>query len=585
MGAMTGSATASEIAAIDQSKDTDLDLWGNEFEIQTGSNPNDVTSTPETIGGPERFGVDEFAKTHLTQSGNQQIQVLQPGHPLAIDSCRDGLDNDGDGTFDRADDPGNTNPDSGCDLPEEHSLVFPPAQSIVVPSLLATNDIRVQTDGNGLCTVDFISPAPTVLKVDNPVSIGGGLMEQDMHVAALQGTGISAVVASNAPIPPPSNRCIVGPDNSNPPTFTVPPFRSAVTTTQADDNLTVPPLVECPAHTATPSASPGCFRDTNADPGTDFPAKAYIDESTSAYNATADSNDPTPVNGHPLEGMITQLPNYCGATCDPFPDHVGNDDCLKSDDGQAGTCITRPPPSFVNPAVDHMAMYNIKAPKFTKTTVQLQDEFYRYSGANQADPSPHTVDVIKPRTLAAPVVKTPPGGSVSNPDGFLKCYSIKQNGSKFNRANHQIGDQFGSKTVTLIRPEQLCTPAKKDAQATPTGLNNYECYRAKSLTLQSKRDIGLSGGAFADSPEAQTSKLRMLCAPVKVAAGAGADAIQDPDAFLACYSVSKTAGANAIGVTLDGRFGVETPVKVSKPRKFCNPAVRYRPGVHSTDYF
>jgi hypothetical protein len=122
----------------------------------------------------------------------------------------------------------------------------------------------------------------------------------------------------------------------------------------------------------------------------------------------------------------------------------------------AKSLVPPAPAAPVSPATDHFQCYKIAVAKnspkfFPVANVALQDQF-----------GPLTVTVKKPTLLCAPVDKNGETPGAETHSGHLVCYSIKVTGPKFARVNGAlITNQFGSETLDVKKPTELCVPSAK----------------------------------------------------------------------------------------------------------------------------
>jgi streptogramin lyase len=165
---------------------------------------------------------------------------------------------------------------------------------------------------------------------------------------------------------------------------------------------------------------------------------------------------------------------------------------------------------------EHLKMYQIKNPlkPVLPTNIKVVDQF---------NPTGLFVDAKKPSHLLVPTVKSlsvpppPPGAFVTD---HFECYKVAvSNGTpKFVPILAlPIGDQFGTMTVDVKKPQFLCNPVDKNGEdpTAPGHVDHLMCYQIKQVKTEPK--FLKVGGVFVNNqfgPETlDVKKPAQLCVP------------------------------------------------------------------------
>jgi len=135
----------------------------------------------------------------------------------------------------------------------------------------------------------------------------------------------------------------------------------------------------------------------------------------------------------------------------------------------------------------HETFYTIKqtAPKFERKKdipITVANTFGGQSFPNL------TVDLVRADRMLVPTSKAltgpnfPPPLSV-NLDHF-KCYRVR--GARFRRSNVSVETQFGSLTVAIKRPRDLCVPVDKNGEGIFNGALGLMCFQVRTTPQTSK---------------------------------------------------------------------------------------------------
>jgi len=149
------------------------------------------------------------------------------------------------------------------------------------------------------------------------------------------------------------------------------------------------------------------------------------------------------------------------------------------------------------PPLDHFQCYKVKrsrsAPKFVKRTVTV---------INQFEPS-ITLQITKPRRLCAPASKNGEDPTAPSHPDHLLCYKTK--GARIVAGLHTIADQFGTRSVEVIRREELCVPASKNQATTTTTTSTTTSSSAQVTTTTSSTTTSTTSSTTSTSTSTTTS--------------------------------------------------------------------------------
>jgi hypothetical protein len=125
------------------------------------------------------------------------------------------------------------------------------------------------------------------------------------------------------------------------------------------------------------------------------------------------------------------------------------------------------------PPLDHFQCYRVKGsrgtPRFLRRTVSVANQF-----------ESTTLTVVKPRRLCAPASKNGEDPTAPGHPDHLLCY--KTRGTRFEGAAHTITDQFGTRSVLVIRRQELCVPALEGVATTSTTTTSTTASTAASTS-------------------------------------------------------------------------------------------------------
>ena len=556
------SAPANAILLQDGPNDSDHDTYGNTIETKLGSDPADADSTPESMA----------------------VRPITPAYGIVTnqipDTCRDGVDNDGDGQIDEGH-------DTGCDNPAVSTTAFPgSAGETAVAVRLVTKGLLVNAGPTiGLCASDFDGIGYAV--IENDPADGTNPDNMDIEVTAIQVQGTSELIDDNPTLEDNNNPGLQQGGAPNPaggPGQWPQPYPTEPTECglpERNEDIAT-------AHPRPPGGNPGfkssvvVIQDpqagfesfgsfTDANPGSallDFPATSSIVTKTLTYPAGIGNT--VKASGAPLvHNAVTQYLPYCTFNCDPIStdDPLGaGTDCYVGTDNKGTLCLIKPQDPVPAPAVDHFKLYKTTGPKITAGTVNVEDEF--------DTAGPESTQVTKFTTMGNPVDKNSEG--ILDNDNHLRCYKTKA--PKFTKKTIISKDQFGFQKIEIKKPAELCMSAQKSPHAAPVGEDNFQCYTPSTKTKLGTTTVTLDDQfGPATTGVKVTLKPKLWCAPADVN-GAG---IPDPDAHLTCYAISGGTPkiAPVLGVTInpvatpDPPFATET-VNAVKGMQLCTPTTR-----------
>lgn len=192
-------------------------------------------------------------------------------------------------------------------------------------------------------------------------------------------------------------------------------------------------------------------------------------------------------------------------------------------------------------------------------------------------------EVVKPTLLGNPAGEG--GGGVINTTIHLECYAIKDAKTdpkqpKFPGRLVQVSNEFGSLTLAVTTPRQLCVPSLQDKATPPVGpvppnnVDRFKCYKAKvakGSTPFTPQTVTLDD-QFESAKMATVKKPVELCNPVDV----NAELRQNPAVHLVCYAI-KDDHAPPTFVATDvftlNEFDSEQ-VTALKPSLLCVPSLK-----------
>jgi hypothetical protein len=211
--------------------------------------------------------------------------------------------------------------------------------------------------------------------------------------------------------------------------------------------------------------------------------------------------------------------------------------------------------------LDHYACYPARFSPFKPRAVKLENQFGRA-----------TARVLRPIRICAPAKKN--AEPMRNRIAHLVCYSLGSvQGPDQESRNASLSNQFGvlPAKVVLIPPESLCLPASKRIgtlipPAVPGKLDHYLCYKISPARPFERRDgvkvVDQFGGAGDSVLAPQT-----LCAPTRK----NGSALIQPRVHLLCYGVK--SGVRGRPATFRTQYGVLRST-IGTRNQLCVPSLK-----------
>lgn len=218
------------------------------------------------------------------------------------------------------------------------------------------------------------------------------------------------------------------------------------------------------------------------------------------------------------------------------------------------------------PRLEHFACYRVneRGQRFSSRRVRVTDQF----GTRKPR-------LVKPRELCNPAQKN--SERFLQKRAHLKCYAVRDEG--FQPRTVTTRDQFGSLTLTVKKPRDLCAPSlkrflKSGQRPTISGqpdqrlVDRFMCYKVAQQGNRAPIPVKIRD---------QFGRMRMtvqeaviLCNPARVNRVESYHPIQ----HLVCYRVVRAAGQRPFRsrlVQTSNQFGREA-LRVAKPETLCVPA-------------
>jgi hypothetical protein len=250
------------------------------------------------------------------------------------------------------------------------------------------------------------------------------------------------------------------------------------------------------------------------------------------------------------------------------PDGTPCDDansCTTSDSCQDAVCTGTP--SGTPSCGDHYLCYKIKASALSPgPVVHLVDDFEDVTATS-----------LVPRALCTPASQD--GSLVSDDTTHLVAYAFRQS-LRHTRRTVSVVDQFGTLSLTTVKPDTLLVPTNKDLTTTPPApdensinVNHYKCYKVKVTHGTPKFPSGVQATVadqFNAPPKVfDVRKPKHLCNPVDK----NDEGVKNANAHFLCYQVKGAAGQPKHvrrSVFTNNQFGPGTMLTL-KERELCVP--------------
>jgi cysteine-rich repeat protein len=197
-------------------------------------------------------------------------------------------------------------------------------------------------------------------------------------------------------------------------------------------------------------------------------------------------------------------------------------------------------------------------PKFVARTMNLASQFDSAGAKANA-----------PATFCTPV--SPAG----DPSGHLECYKLGNSGKQPKRLPRDLTvmDQFGSEPLTITKPKTLCLPSGETPTPVAHPFDEFSCWQAKTRSGAPAfvpRDVTLTDEF---GPRSVTVvKPETLCVP----ADRDGNSIVDGTGLRVCYHTTDVRGQAHVtsrDVSVENAFGAES-LTISGSSTLCVPAWR-----------
>ena len=224
---------------------------------------------------------------------------------------------------------------------------------------------------------------------------------------------------------------------------------------------------------------------------------------------------------------------------------------------------------------DHFACYEILPTKFTPVpNVSLVDQF----GSS-------VTTVNRPKYLCAPADKKGEDPSAPSHPDHLTAYLL--HGKPVKKLNQTVSNQFGTIVLDVTKPSQLLVPTAKSLAApappapTSPAVDHFQCYKVKR-SKGSPKFNKILGVAIKDQFGTGTIDLLKpteLCAPVEQERRRPGR--REHVYHLLCYRARGNAPFGTKQVWLDSQFGPLNQVSLSHRPRFCVPSIKNNQGPSS----
>jgi cysteine-rich repeat protein len=181
--------------------------------------------------------------------------------------------------------------------------------------------------------------------------------------------------------------------------------------------------------------------------------------------------------------------------------------------------------------------------------------------------------VMWPDFFCNPVDKN--GKGINDSTAHLTCYKIKdaRGQARLERQDVEVEDQFGKLTLTVRKTEALCVPSEKVEVPSALNLNHFKCYQGREAIgtpkfVRQRLDLEDQFG----SVTVTVLKPEALCNPVDKN-GAG---ITNPDTQMTCYKIVPRGFPPKPDVNVRNQFEENTLMIVSR-RTLCVPTLEEPP--------
>ncbi len=217
---------------------------------------------------------------------------------------------------------------------------------------------------------------------------------------------------------------------------------------------------------------------------------------------------------------------------------------------------------------DHFSCYEVKPFLFHRIPgVSLVDQF-----------GPSTVNVDRPNKLCAPADKNDEQPEAPNDPDHLTAFRIRNPAIK--RLNQVVVNQFGTITLDVIKTDFLFVPTAKSlvapAPAPPVdpAVDHFQCYKVRRSkgAPPFQKILGVKVDDQFGTGTVDLLKPAQLCAPVNKN-NEDPTAPQHPDHLL-CYKVKGRAPFSTKQVWLGNQFGPFNGLILTRRQGFCVPSLK-----------
>lgn len=322
------------------------------------------------------------------------------------------------------------------------------------------------------------------------------------------------------------------PAGAQTPTFTATPTN---TPTNTPTDTATPTPTNTPTDTATPTVT-NTPTNTPTDTATPTPTNTPTDTATptatnTPTNTPTDTNTPTPTNT-PTDTATPTPTNTPTNTATPTP--VPLDDAYQC----------------------YASKVTLGTPAFTARNATLVD---RVDTTNAR--------VRKVANLCNPVGVD--GMPINDPTAHLLCYDARSPRPAGARPIFQVTDDFGTLSLEVQKPMELCLPAEKNG--VPSGLNNDPLHCHKTRIARGTDRFDPRSASLSDQFGSTT--IRVL-RPAALCFATSVDGVppNDPDAARLCYKLApRPSDVTAHDVTTRDAFG-DLSITARRSNLLCLPA-------------
>ena len=230
------------------------------------------------------------------------------------------------------------------------------------------------------------------------------------------------------------------------------------------------------------------------------------------------------------------------------------------------TTATTTPLTVCEDVLDHFKCYKLRAgAQLTRPELEVTDQF-----------ETKNTQVQRPIRFCNPVDKN--GEGINDATAHLMCYQAKdvRGQARFQRTRVRVENQFGTQDLNVYKTDVLCLPATKNEVPSPLAVDRMKCYRVvqDAAHVFEERDVTL-GDQF-ETRTHTVMKPFLLCNPADVE-GQGQ---LNPSCHLVCYKISNGDGPRFVpeDVTIEDEINSGTVSALSavcsKAALLCVPSLK-----------